>query len=152
MHPTGKDQQVPEYPEPGAFGFFNLDFEVEEKPITYSDVESLLQKITAKTGLQGGSPTEVETQPDADQPSLYSLIEKTVKSSGVVPKALLDQLLTYADVAHRLQCSERHVKKIKARGYLRAAPIQGKVVRFSNEELQRYLSEDAPKRSRSKQR
>jgi len=152
MHPTGKVQQDPEDPEPGAFGFFNLDFEIQERPITYSDVESLLEKFTAKTGRQGGSPTEVETHPDADQPSLYSLIEKAVKSSGVIPNALLDQLLTYADVAHRLQCSERHVKKIKARGDLRAAPIQGKMVRFSTEELQRYLSVDAPKRSRSKQR
>jgi excisionase family DNA binding protein len=152
MHPPGKDQQDPEDPELGDVNYFNLDFEIQERPITYSDVESLLEKFTAKIGPHAGTSSGIETKPDADSPSLYSLIEKSMKSSGVVPKALLDQLLTYADVAQRLQCSERHVKKIKARGDLRAAPIQGKVVRFSTEELQRYLSEDAPKRSRSKQR
>ena len=152
MNQNERDKLTPAQLKANKDWLENMTYEIEERPLTPSDLESILGDFVSKLGGGAGSSMGIETKSGGDQPSLYSHIENIVKGAGSVPKELLDQLLTYAGVAERWKVSERHVKKIKARGNLRPAPLGGRMVRFSEEELQRYMSEEESKRSRRRQK
>lgn len=152
MNHNERDKLTPAQLKSNEDWLNNMTYEIEERPLTPSDLESILGDFVSKLGGGTNSAMRIETNLGADQPSLYSLIENIVKGVGRVPKEILDQLLTYADVAERWKVSGRHVKKIKAQGKLRPAPLGGRMVRFSEEELLRYISEEEPKRTKRRQK
>ena len=127
-----------------------LNYESTPAPLTHEGLMAVLSEIRFKSVDDADSPTDEQAGGTLGQPSLYWRIEQCLAKTGKVPKELLIQLITYEQFAERLQCTVRHLVKMKAKGKLIAAPLEGRNVRFSEEEYERYISAKLSKYKRRK--